>query len=231
MATEKTMDCRINTFISFNTFDGLNFCAILTYLCRNFNGLPMLQIDNSVLSFDVFEKHFVCDIKKCKGACCIHGDSGAPLEEEEVDILKDIFPEVRPYMRPEGIEAVGRQGTHVIDSDGDKVTPLVNGEECAFVIFEDGIAKCAIEKAFEAGKVSFKKPVSCHLYPIRITKYSTFEALNYHKWEICKPALALGRKMNLPLHIFLAEPLTRKYGREWYEQLKIAAEELKKQKP
>lgn len=188
----------------------------------------MLQIDNAVISFDILQKKFACDLKKCKGACCIHGDSGAPLEDEEAALLKIIFPVVKPFMRPEGINAVNEQGAYVIDSDNDKVTPLVNGDECAFVIFENGIAKCAIEKAYEAKVIDFKKPVSCHLYPIRITKYSTFEALNYHKWDICKHAVTNGKKENTPIYIYLQEPLTRKYGKEWYEQLKIASTDLLK---
>lgn len=186
----------------------------------------MLQIGDCVLSFDILNVNFACDLKKCKGACCVHGDSGAPLEASEVKILEELFPKVREYMRPEGIKAVETQGTSVIDRDGDNVTPLVNGQECAYVIFEEGIAKCSIEKAYQSKAISFRKPVSCHLYPIRITKYSTFEALNYHKWDICKPALKLGAKLNTPLYLYVEESLTRHYGKEWYEQLRIAAREL-----
>ncbi|MDP4208740.1 MAG: DUF3109 family protein [Bacteroidota bacterium] len=186
----------------------------------------MLQIDNTILSFDIFEKKFVCDLDKCKGACCVHGDSGAPLDDEEVDALDRIFPEVKLFMRIEGVEAVEVQGTSVIDSDGDKVTPLVNGEECVYVVFENGVTKCAIEKAFEAGVITFQKPVSCHLYPIRITKYADFEALNYHEWDICSPALTCGKKTNVPLYVFLREPLVRKYGEAWYEKVKLASKEV-----
>ncbi|HEY4788212.1 MAG TPA: DUF3109 family protein [Bacteroidales bacterium] len=188
----------------------------------------MLQIDNTIVSLDVFEKKFVCDVKKCHGACCVQGDSGAPLEESEVSKLAEIFPKVRPFMREEGIEAIMEQGTSVIDSDGDYVTPLINGRECAFVVFENGAAKCTIEKAYEANVISFRKPISCHLYPIRVIKYSNFEALNYHQWDICKPALWYGEKMGIPLYIYLKEPLIRKYGEKWYEQLEIAAKEVLK---
>jgi hypothetical protein len=187
----------------------------------------MLQIDHAIISFDILEKKFVCDLKKCKGACCVHGDSGAPLEKTEVKILEDLFPLIRPFMRKEGIEAIEKQGTSLVDNDGDEVTPLVNGKECAYVVFESGIAKCSIEKAYENQVIKFKKPLSCHLYPIRITKYSKFEALNYHQWEICKPAISLGKKENTPLYIYLKEPLSRKYGESWYKQLKIASEEVK----
>ena len=190
----------------------------------------MLQIDDSIISFEVLQKKFTCDLKKCKGACCVHGDSGAPLEDKETEILKDIYPLIKPFMRKEGIEAVEKQGTHVIDSDGDKVTPLVNNKECSYVIFENGIAFCAIERAFHAKKIDFQKPISCHLYPIRITKYKDFEAVNFHHWDICKPAMAAGEKSDTPLYIFLQEPLTRKYGAEWFEKLKIADAHLSKTK-
>lgn len=190
----------------------------------------MLQIDDKIISFDVLEQKFVCDLKKCKGACCIHGDSGAPLEDYETDVLDKIFPVVKKYMRKEGVDAIVKQGTSVIDYDGDIVTPLVNGVECAYVVFEDGITKCAIEKSFEAGEIDFQKPISCHLYPIRVKKYKDFEAVNYHSWDICKNALVLGKKLNVPVYIFLANPLIRKYGIEWYEKLKIASEELIKMK-
>ena len=188
----------------------------------------MLQIDNAILSFDILETKFACDIKKCKGACCILGDSGAPLENCEVDLLESLHAQIRPFMRKEGIEAVELHGTSVIDSDGDKVTPLVNNKECAYVIFEEGIAKCAIERAYESKVISFRKPISCHLYPIRITKYSSFEALNYHKWDICKPALKNGIKMDIPLYIYLEESLTRKFGNDWYQQLQLNAAEIVK---
>lgn len=186
----------------------------------------MLQIGNTIISFDIVEKKFVCDLKKCKGACCVHGDSGAPLEKEEIRILEDLFPQIRTFMRKEGIEAVEKQGTSVIDSDGDNVTPLVNDRECAYVVFEGGIAKCSIEKAYENNVIKFKKPISCHLYPIRITKYTQFEALNYHQWKICKHAISLGEKEDTPLYIYLKEPLSRKYGKEWYEELTFATKEI-----
>ncbi len=188
----------------------------------------MLQIDDVVLGLDILEKKFVCDVSKCKGACCIFGDSGAPLELNEVEILKRDFSIIKSYMRSEGIKAIEDQGTHVIDSDGDLVTPLIDGKECAYVVFEKNIAKCAIEKAYEAKSINFQKPISCNLYPIRVKRYKDFDALNYHQWDICNPAIKLGEKLKTPLYIFLAQPLIRKYGEAWYEQLKIASEELVK---
>ena len=188
----------------------------------------MLKIDNTILSFDVLEKKFFCDIQKCKGACCVLGDSGAPLEASEIDILNEIYPVIRPFMSALGVLAIESLGTSVIDSDGDHVTPLIDDKECAYAIVEKGIAICAIEKAYEAKVTTFQKPVSCHLYPIRITKYKDFEALNYHQWKICKHALDLGNKKNTPVYIFLQEPLIRKYGLPWFEQLKIASKKVLK---
>jgi len=186
----------------------------------------MLQIENTILSLDIIEKKFLCDLDKCKGACCVLGDSGAPLKKDEAQLLEVIFPSLKPYLRNEGIEAIEKQGAYVIDSDGDMVTPLVNNKECAYAIFEKGIAKCGIEKAFLDNRIDFQKPVSCHLYPIRVTKYSSFEALNYHQWEICKPARQLGVKKELPVFVFLKQPLVREYGEEWYKQLELASRTL-----
>ncbi len=188
----------------------------------------MLKIDDSIVSTEIFEKNFFCDVKKCKGACCVQGDSGAPLENNEVEILKSLFPFVKPFMRVEAIKAIEMQGTSIIDSDGDHVTPLINGQECAYVTFQEGIAKCTFEIAYEAKAISFQKPVSCHLYPIRVTKYNDFEALNYHEWVICRPAIELGKKKNIPLYIYLRKPLIRKYGAPWFKQLKAASDEVLK---
>jgi hypothetical protein len=190
----------------------------------------MLQIGETIISLDILEKKFCCDLSKCKGACCIQGDSGAPLTKEEASILNGIFPSIKSYLRKESIEVIEKNGCFTIDSDRDLVTPLINNEECVYVIFEDNIAKCAIEKAFQEGVITFHKPVSCHLYPIRITSYSTFDALNYHRWEICKEAIKYGIKQNLPLYVFLQKPLIRKYGADFYEQLQIAAREITNRK-
>lgn len=188
----------------------------------------MFQIGSNLVSLEVIEKKFRCDLGKCKGACCIHGDAGAPLEEDELAPLEESFPEVKAYLKKENIEALEKQGLYTIDADGDKVTSLLNGKECAFVVFENGIAKCAIEKAFFDGKIKFRKPVSCHLYPIRISKYSTYDAVNFHEWDICKSAIKAGERENLPVFSFLKEPLTRKYGEQWYTELSQAAREYLK---
>lgn len=180
----------------------------------------MIQIDNTLISDDLFYKKFVCDLEKCKGECCVQGESGAPLEFDELDILEEIIDEVKPYMVETGIKEIEKNGVFDIDNDGDYVTPLINKEECAYVFFDEkNIAKCAIEKAYLEGKIKWKKPVSCHLYPIRIQKYKDYEAVNYHRWSICSDACSFGEKLNVPVYEFLKEPLIRKYGEEWYKQL------------
>lgn len=186
----------------------------------------MIAIDNTLISDDILERKFVCDLNACKGECCVAGDSGAPLEKEEDEILQQILPQVKPYMNAEGLAEIEKRGVAVIDSDGDLVTPLVDGvKHCAFVIFENKIAKCAIEKAYYDGKVKFKKPVSCHLYPVRITKFKEFDAVNYQEWDVCKPACKCGEHLDVPVYKFLKEPLIRKYGKGWYKQLELVAKE------
>ncbi len=180
----------------------------------------MIIIDDTLISDEIYTEYFVCDLPVCHGGCCVHGDAGAPLEKEENLILDRIYEKVIPYMRPEGIKEVVKSGRYVEDIDGESTTPLVNGKECAYVFFdEDNIAKCAIEKAWEEKKVDFKKPVSCHLYPIRITKYSNYEAVNYHRWPICECARKNGTKLKVRIYEFLKESLIRKYGQDWYTQL------------
>lgn len=186
----------------------------------------MIQIDDTLISLDIFEKLFSCDLQLCKGVCCIEGDSGAPLEQEELVAIEKNYEQIKPYMKAEGIRSVEEHGFGEIDSDGDLVTPLINGVECAYAIEEKGSCWCAIEKAWSEGKSTFRKPISCHLYPIRITKYTDFEALNYNKWSICKCALIKGKKERMPLYKFLKEPLIEKYGKDWYEQLEIVAKEI-----
>ncbi len=183
----------------------------------------MIQVDDKIISLDVFEKHFVCDLNACKGACCVEGDSGAPLLSGEEKILDDIYEKVKPYMRAEGITEIENQGVAVYDADGDLTTPLVNNRECAFVIDEKGISKCSIEKAYYDGKVDFKKPISCHLFPIRIKEYRDFDAVNYEEIKICKPACECGSKLEVPVYAFLKEPLIRKYGEAWYNRLLLKA--------
>jgi hypothetical protein len=185
----------------------------------------MISIGKTLISEDLLDKKFVCDLNACKGACCVAGDSGAPLDRDELEILDSIFEKVKPYMVEKGIKAVKKHGAYVIDSDGDYTTTLVSeGAECAFVFFDEaGIAKCAIEKAHKEGVITWKKPISCHLYPVRISKYKGYDAVNYHKWEVCKPACECGKKLDVPVYKFLKEPLIRKYGKGWFKDLEKAA--------
>lgn len=186
----------------------------------------MIAIQNTLVSEDLLDKHFVCDLSKCKGACCVEGDAGAPLEDEEIAMLEEVYEEVKPFLRKEGVKAIEEQGTSIKDErDGEWVTPLVNNAECAYVIFENGTTKCGIEKAWEEGVVAFRKPISCHLYPIRISSYSSYDAVNYHKWEICAPACDLGKELQMPVYKFTKDSLIRKYGESWYSELeKVAAQ-------
>ncbi|GAA4447949.1 DUF3109 family protein [Nibrella saemangeumensis] len=180
----------------------------------------MILIDNTCISDDIAEKFFVCNLEKCKGACCVEGDMGAPLEHSELAILKEIYPKVKPYLSAEGIRAIEEQGLYEEDFDGDYVTTTVNGRECVYAIYDEkGTLKCGIEQAYLDGKINFKKPISCHLYPIRITKYEHYHALNYDRWPICSPACGLGKELNVPVYRFVREALVRAYGQQWYDEL------------
>ena len=190
----------------------------------------MIQIDDKLISEDLFSEEFVCNLAKFKGICCVEGDAGAPLDEDETKILDEIYPKIKSYLRPEGIQAIEEQGSYTLDFEGDLVTPLVNNAECAYVIFDEkGYTKCAIEKAYEDGVINWQKPISCHLYPIRITEYSNFSAINYHEWDICSDACTLGKELGVKVYQFLKKPLIRKYGEEFYQTLSEAAEEWEKE--
>ena len=180
----------------------------------------MISHQNTLISEELIEKHFVCNLNKCKGACCVAGDSGAPLEHKELAILKEIYPQVEPYLNQKGKEAIAKSGVYVTDFEGDKTTPCVDdNKECAYVVFDNDVAKCGIEQAYLDGKITFRKPISCHLYPIRITQYPEFDVLNYDKWTICSPACAFGEELQVPVYRFLKDPLIRKYGVQWYNEL------------
>lgn len=188
----------------------------------------MLQIDDTIISLDLLDEKFVCDLATCKGSCCIEGDDGAPLEEEEVKIIEDLLPIIWDDLSEISKEVIRRQGVSYIDDDGEPVTSIVNGAECVFTYTDaNGICKCAIEKAHREGKTCFYKPISCHLYPVRLQKYNEYIAVNYHRWGICSCARKLGGKLSVPVYQFLKEPLIRKFGEPWFEQLEIADQELK----
>ena len=188
----------------------------------------MIEIDGKIVSDDILTECFACDIARCKGECCVDGNSGAPLEMEEADILEAEYENYKPYMTPEGIESVERQGFMVVDCDGDYTTPLVDDAECAYSYRENGITLCAIEKAFREGKCSFRKPISCHLYPIRLISLSNGTiGLNYHRWNVCSSACENGRKLGIPVYKSLREPIIRRFGEEFYKALECAEDLLK----
>ena len=185
----------------------------------------MIEIDDKLISDDLFSKQFVCDLQKCKGACCVEGDSGAPLTNEESKIIHANLNKIKPEMRIEGVEAVEENGVFYLDDDGEQVTTLVNKKECAFVFFDkNNIAKCAIESAYLKGKVNFIKPISCHLYPIRVKNYNEFQAINIHDWHICKPACECGGKLNVPVFKFLKKAIVRMWGDEFFKDLEAVDE-------
>lgn len=190
----------------------------------------MIQINDTIISELLLEKRFVCNLNACKGACCVEGDAGAPLLEDELDELERVFPYVKEYLTDESIEAL-ETDLYTIDTDGDFVTQLVNGKECAFVFFdENNITKCSIEQAYLDGKVSFKKPISCHLFPVRLKEFKSFTAVNYEDIEICKDACELGEKLGVKTYQFLKEPLIRKFGEKWFNELELIDQYLETKK-
>lgn len=185
----------------------------------------MLQIGNVLASLDIVQRFFCCNLDKCLGECCIEGDAGAPITTEEYDKLKEILPIVWDDLLPTAQAVVEQQGVGYVDSEGDLVTSIVDGRNCVFTCYgPNGLCQCAIEKAFREGKTDFQKPVSCHLYPARVTDYPTFSAINYHRWKICKAAETLGRQKGIRLYQFLEAPLTRRFGKDWYDEFKTACE-------
>jgi hypothetical protein len=188
----------------------------------------MFQLGKTIVSEEILEREFVCNLSACKGTCCIDGDAGAPLSEEETKIMEAIYPKVKPYLRPEGIAAIEAQGTWVKGEDGDFETTLIEGKDCAYVIFDGDTALCGIEQAYNEGIVDWKKPVSCHLYPIRVKDFTEFTAVNYDKWHICDDACTLGQELQVPVYKFVKEALVRRFGEDWYLELEKVALDLKK---
>lgn len=195
----------------------------------------MLTVEHVILSDDIVDNFFVCNLDKCKGACCVEGDLGAPLEQDELPIMEEIFDKVKPYLNEVGLKELEKTGPYILDEEGEFSTPVINGRECAYSIYdEQNVLKCGIEMAHKDGKIDFKKPISCHLYPIRVGKYDEFEAVNYDRWDICSAACAFGKELSVPLYEFLKEPLIRRYGEVWYGKLLVEIElylEAKKDDP
>ena len=190
----------------------------------------MIKIGNTLISDDLLDRFFVCDLEKCKGACCVEGDLGAPLEEEELDRLRENFNGIAPFLTERGRKEIEKQGLYVFDVEGDYSTPTINGRECAYAIYDEkGLLRCGIETAYENGQSKFNKPISCHLYPVRISKNTSNIAVNYDNWDICNPACTLGSVLNVPVYKFLKEALIRRFGQDWFEQLEKFAEKKKKQ--
>jgi len=179
----------------------------------------MISLPPALICDDLKDVFFCCDMAKCKGACCVEGDAGAPLEEEEISLLDDYIQEIKSFMTREGIEEIERLGVFDYDAEGKFVTPLIEGMECAYIFYDEGIARCAIEQAFQQKMIPFPKPLSCHLYPLRISSMGNEDAVNYHKWYICDKALMKGHQNKIPLYLFLQDALVRKYGRAWFNRL------------
>ena len=186
----------------------------------------VIAIDNILVSDEVVEKQFVCDLAKCKGGCCEDGDAGAPLTDEELDILAEIYDQVKPYLTAEGMDEIRKKGLYQYDVSFGWVTPTIAGKMCAYGSRdENGIIRCGIEQACLDGKITFKKPISCHLFPIKIKKTKTYETVNYEpRPELCKPGCALGSKLKVPAYVFLKEALIRKFGKDFYAVLEQIAE-------
>lgn len=185
----------------------------------------MFQIQNTLVSLDLAERFFCCDLDSCLGECCIEGDAGAPITEDEYKLLKEILPEIWDDLLPQAQAEINEHGVGYVDEEGDLVTSIVDGRNCVFTTYgANGMCHCAIEKAYREGRINFYKPISCHLYPLRLTDYTQFTAVNYHRWKICRCAEILGRKNDVRLYQFLKEPLIRRFGKEWYDELVLCCE-------
>ncbi|MBD5277712.1 MAG: DUF3109 family protein [Bacteroides sp.] len=186
----------------------------------------MIQINDTLVSLDVVESYFECDLDTCLGECCIEGDAGAPLLAEEGERLNALLPKVMPYLTPAAQEVAREQGASYIDEEGDLVTSIVNGKDCIFTCYAPGgKCLCVLEKLRREGHEEMFKPISCSLYPIRLKDYGGMTAVNYHRWKICRCAEVLGRKNKVRVYEFLKEPLIRRFGERWYEELALTAKE------
>jgi hypothetical protein len=191
----------------------------------------MIEIGDTIISIDLIERYFCCELFKCKGECCIEGESGAPLSKEEFDYLRKILPAVWDDLSPQAQVVINKQGIAYIDRENDIVTSIINGKDCVFTYYDEtGVCKCAIEKAYNEGRIDFRKPISCHLYPVRVKQYKDYKAVNYHRWKVCKTAEISGEKKQIFVYQFLKEPLIQKFGEEWYKALNTCAIEYWKRK-
>lgn len=192
----------------------------------------MLQIKDTLVSLDLIERYFVCDLDACLGQCCVDGDAGAPLAPGEAEKIDAVLPEVEDELAPRALKEIKEEGSSYIDPDGERVTQIVDGRDCVYTCYAPGgKCLCALEKAFRAGKIPDVKPISCRLYPVRLKEYDGWTAVNMHRWKICRPAETLGRKLGIRAYEFLKGPLTARFGQEWYEELCLVASEYLKQYP
>lgn len=190
----------------------------------------MIQIQDTLVSLDLIERFFCCDLSQCLGECCIEGDAGAPITLEEFETLSEIYPKVEHLITPAAQEAIRSEGVGYYDCEGELVTQIVNGRDCVFTCYEKGgLCSCALEKVYNEGETCFRKPESCALYPVRLKKVGDLTAVNFHRWKICRAAEVLGRKLNMRAYQFLNRPLTEKFGEDWYEELCVTAEEYLRQ--
>lgn len=190
----------------------------------------MIQIDNYIFSRDVLEKKFKCDLSLCHGNCCLEGDSGAPLTTEEAAVLEEIYPLIKKYLRPDGIGAIEKEAAYSIDKDGDFVTPLIDNRECAYTVYEGDILLCGIEKAWKDGVIDFQKPISCHLFPIRVKKFGEITGVNYQEVSACASARECGKMEGIAVYRFLREPIIRAFGQKIFDELCVAEQQLKEYK-
>ena len=182
---------------------------------------------DTIVSLDLLEEYFACDLDTCKGICCVQGDAGAPVEEKEIALLEAAVPLVWNDLSTKAKHVLGRQGVVYMDQENEFVTSIIENDECVFACYnQEQCCKCSIENVFLQGKIRFRKPISCQLYPVRVTQYQGMRAVNYHRWDICRSAIKFGKKRNIKLYQFLKDPLIRKFGEQWYECLCQAAGEL-----
>lgn len=190
----------------------------------------IIDVNNILVSSDIFTEQFCCDLDKCKGICCVEGDAGAPVTLDEIGGIEDALDTVWGDMSAQAQSVVDRQGVAYTDRDGDLVTSIVGGKDCVFTCYENGCCLCALERAYRHGKTSFVKPISCALYPIREKKFNDGTiALNYNQWDVCRDAVTKGKELGLPVYRFLEGPLVRRFGQKWYNELCTVANELRKE--
>lgn len=187
----------------------------------------MIEILNTLVSLDLFKEFFCCDLDKCHGLCCVEGDAGAPVTPDEVEMLEEAYEKLHEDLPLQAQQQIEKEGVVYPDKEGELVTQIINGKDCVFAKHEGVCALCAIDSAYRNGKFHWQKPISCALYPVRLSTVGGMTAVNVHKWDVCQPARKLGAALHLPVYQFLKEPLIRRFGQAWWDECDIAARELK----